>query len=278
MNIKLGNKIAEGGCSNIYEWGEQQLVKVAKPNTHVDAMRREFENNQLAWQAGLPVANAYEFLEVNERPAIIYERINGETLMERFTKRALDVDNSNMGLMRCDFQILARLLSDIHQTEITYAPSEQKNYLKHCIQSVNYLTESEKQAVIAKLEALPSKGLLCHGDPNPGNVIVKADGSAVVIDWMDATIGNPAADLAEFIVMIRYAILPPVFPSEFTSFFDSIREAIIEIVMDEYTRLTGVTLDEIEPWLVPIAARKLCADAISDEEKQLLIQEIRRKL
>jgi hypothetical protein len=47
--------------------------------------------------------------------------------------------------------------------------------------------------------------------------------------------------------------------------------------MNEYTHFTGTTYDEIEPWIIPIASRKLTVDAISDEEKQILVKEIRKK-
>ncbi|XEC97325.1 hypothetical protein AB6A23_12670 [Paenibacillus tarimensis] len=48
--------------------------------------------------------------------------------------------------------------------------------------------------------------------------------------------------------------------------------------MDEYEKLTGITNDDVAPWITPIAARKLAADAISKEEKDKLVQEIRRTL
>ena len=105
-----------------------------------------------------------------------------------------------------------------------------------------------------------------------------SNGEPVFIDWNDATIGNPESDVAEYIVIIKFAILPPETPEIIVKAFDSLRDTIIQVFMDEYTLLTGTTYDEIEPWIVPIAARKLTADAISDEEKQLLVKEIRKRL
>lgn len=74
-----------------------------------------------------------------------------------------------------------------------------------------YLSQAEKAAVIAQLDQLPMKQQLCHGDPNPGNILLR-DHDAVIIDWNNASTGNPEADLAEYIIMIRYAILPPHLP------------------------------------------------------------------
>jgi hypothetical protein len=39
-----------------------------------------------------------------------------------------------------------------------------------------------------------------------------------------------------------------------------------------------LSYEEIDPWITPIAARKLIADAISEEEKMLLVKEIRSRL
>lgn len=95
---------------------------------------------------------------------------------------------------------------------------------------------------------------------------------------MDATNGNPEADLAEYILMIKFAVLPTNTPQNVVMVFDSIRDKIIKMFMDEYTLLTGITYDEVDPWITPIAARKLSADGINQEEKQLLLKEIRLRL
>lgn len=46
-------------------------------------------------------------------------------------------------------------------------------------------------------------GLLLHGDPHPGNVVLPppADGApAVLIDWGDTTLGDPASDLGSLLL------------------------------------------------------------------------------
>ncbi|MNZ88543.1 hypothetical protein D3C78_1074380 [compost metagenome] len=78
--------------------------------------------------------------------------------------------------------------------------------------------------------------------------------------------------------MIKFAILPSEVPKEAVHFFDSVRETLIKVFCDEYHRLSGIAYKDIEGWLVPVAARKLCADGISEEEKDLLIQFIRARL
>lgn len=90
--------------------------------------------------------------------------------------------------------------------------------------------------------------------------------------------GNPEADLAEFILMMRYAILPPGIPEYVGKQFDRLREYMIEVFMDEYEQHGDVTYEDVQPWILPVAARKLNADGIIEEEKRLLVQEIRKGL
>jgi thiamine kinase-like enzyme len=281
MQNKLGNKIAEGGCSEVYEWENgDKVVKLAKANTDIHAMRREFNCNQVAWDLGLPVARPYELIDIDGRTGIVFERIDGEPLIGRLMKQIFqniqvsEILESNEN--EADLRITAQILSRIHSHSDMTMPSQRES-ITYSIRNVNYLTDDEKLEVIDRLEQLPLKQQLCHGDPNPGNILIR-DGKPVIIDWMDASTGNPEADLAEYIVMMRFAVLPPEVPSVALEYFDSMRESIIAIFLEEYMQTSNVTLEDIDPWILPIAVTKLNADAIAEEEKQILIQEIRRRL
>jgi len=127
------------------------------------------------------------------------------------------------------------------------------------------------------LDKLPTKNLICHGDPNPGNFIIR-DGKAVIIDWMNATIGNPAADIAEYIILMKYAVLPPETPNSIVDFFNVAREFILEIFLDEYMKLSDMEYKEIDQWMLPVMAGKLSADGIYDKEKKVLVEVVRKKL
>ncbi|SOC42571.1 aminoglycoside phosphotransferase family protein [Ureibacillus acetophenoni] len=276
--MSLGRKIGEGGTSEVFEWeGKSKILKLAKPNTKLSDIQREFKNNFIAWNLGLSVPQPIEIIEVNNRPGIIFERIVGKTIKERLFKSFIkQMNNPQPRIDLSDVQNTARLLSEIHELQhVELRP--QRELLKWQILNIKYLSDEEKTSVLKILDQLPLKQQICHGDPNPNNLIVRND-ELVLIDWNDATIGNPEADVAEFIVMIKFAILPSDTPQSIVSIFESVRETIIEVFMNEYTVRTGVTYNDIDPWILPIAVRKLYADAISEEEKQLLVNEIRERL
>lgn len=281
MIDKLGSKIGEGGCAEVFEWEDgSKIVKLAKPNTSTAALQAELHHCRIAWGCGLPVPQPFELVDIEGRSGIVFERIYGESIMTRFVdsviKQSKRQQTSNVSDDFGDIRITARLLYQIHLHSVSKMPNQRES-IKHDIRRAQYLPEADKAAVIAQLDQLPIKQQLCHGDPNPGNILLR-DNDAVIIDWNNASTGNPEADLAEYIIMIRHAVLPSHLPFEAGIALNAAREAIIRIFIDEYERLSGIGYADIEPWIAPIAARKLSADGISEEEKNLLVKEIRRRL
>jgi len=282
VDRELGRKIGEGGCAEVYEWEDgSKVVKLAKANTNAFAIRRELSNTRIAWESGLPVPKPYGFIEIDGRPGAIFDRIEGESMMQSFMRLLQQTDRLPTESEKPPFfhEVIdqtVRLLHRIHGLPADNMPL-QRDDLEYGIRHQRHLNEEEIEAVIALLERLPRKRQLCHGDLNPGNIIVR-DGEPIAIDWNNATCGSPEADIAEYVVMIRYGILPPELSMEAGAAFDRIREPFIERFMEEYTRLTGITYADVDPWIAPIAARKLYADAISEEEKQRLVDEIRRRM
>lgn len=280
MVHRLGNKIGEGGCAEVFEWEDgSKVVKLAKPNTITAALEAELHHCRIASACGLPVPKPYDLVNVEGRAGIVFERIDGETIMKRFVEKAVEQSKLPEFRPTGDFvnaRITAQLFHQIHSHSVDHMPSQREN-IKHNIVEEQYLSEAEKAAVIAQLDQIPMKQQLCHGDPNPGNILLR-DQDAVVIDWSNASTGNPEADLAEYIIMIRYAILPPHLPHEATVVLNATRESSIHVFMEEYEKLSGIGYADIEPWIAPVAARKLIADAISDAEKTLLVNEIRRRI
>jgi hypothetical protein len=282
MEQQLGEKIGDGGCAEVFLWEKDKVLKLFRSNTDQWAVRKEYTNSLLAWQGGLPAARPYEMLEVNGLLGIIFGKVTGVALMEVYMKDLLSSPGLSAlepGLSAATREMVcltARVLHLIHSTPLTGLPP-QRDSLAYGIARAPGLHEHEKKAVLAKLAQLPAASRLCHGDPNPGNIMLR-DGSPVIIDWMDASIGNPEADLAEYIIMIRYSVLPPEVPKEAALVFDSVREPMIALFLEEYAKLSGQGTESVEPWLMIAAARKLSADAISLPEKERLATVVRKSL
>jgi aminoglycoside phosphotransferase (APT) family kinase protein len=66
---------------------------------------------------------------------------------------------------------------------------------------------SLRDEVAAALARRPHGEAVCHGDLHPGNVIMSPQGP-VIIDWIDASRGDPLADVARSVLLLRHSVLP----------------------------------------------------------------------
>ena len=279
---RLGARLAEGACAEVFEWGGDgtAIVKLAKPNTNLFALQRERRLCHIAWELGLPVPRPHELVEVDGRNGIVFDRVAGTSILQRFAAGTSPQDQWPDKWHDAEdplhARLTARMLHAIHSYTASDLPPQQASVARD-IRRSPHLTDAEKDAVVAQFDRLPRRFQLCHGDPNPGNLILTAD-AVVVIDWNNATVGNPEADLAEYILMLRYATLPAGTPADLIGRFEAIRASSIHLFTAEYERLSGLGPTRIAPWLTPIAARKLAVDSISDAERDGLIGEVRRGL
>jgi serine/threonine protein kinase len=278
FSMEIGRKIGEGANAEVFEWEKNQVIKIAKSTINKTDLEREYHNNLIMWEMGLPVPQPFELVELDNRPGIVFERIYGSTLRERFFEILyLQINNDQSTIDWKEVRLAASLLAKFHHFTNYKLPTQQREFLTSQILKVNYLKDKEKKAVIDILNRLPQNNKICHGDANPNNIIIR-NGEPILIDWLDANSGNPEVDVAEFIIMLKYAVLPSGTRKAAIEAFDSNRENMINVFMDEYTRLTGTTNDDIIPWIIPIAAKKLSTDGITEVEKQLLVNEIRCRL
>ena len=87
------------------------------------------------------------------------------------------------------------------------------------------------------------------GTFHPDNIIVSKAGP-IVIDWQNGTTGNPAADVARTVVLVEMGI----------PFVHGIRRAVVEVArkmflstyLKEYFGITGMTWDDVYPWILPV--------------------------
>src|SRR5690606_25829430 len=113
MSYTLGQMIGEGGCSEVFEVGANRVIKLAKENTSIEALRIEYLNHCIAWECGLPVPQPVDLTEINGRPGFVLEHIKGETMMERFFDQV--VVSQNKEIKQADIQLTAQLLANVHQ-------------------------------------------------------------------------------------------------------------------------------------------------------------------
>jgi len=108
---------------------------------------------------------------------------------------------------------------------------------------------------------MPDNDRLCHGDFHPDNILMTAQ-REIIIDWIDATHGNPLADLARSTIIVLGA--------SGNSSRGLLPRALVRILhaatIRYYFKLGPGGEDEYKRWLPIVAAARLSQE-IPEAEK-----------
>ena len=170
---------------------------------------------------------------------------------------------------------MAGLHAQIHSIETDSIP-EQKQSLEFFIKRIENISNEEKEIILSYLNSLEIKKFLCHGDFHPDNVLISG-GKPYIIDWMTAVSGNPEADLARSIVMLKYGKLPPQVPFLTRTLLYTFKSLYCNLYVKYYRELTGISMDAVEKWFLPVAAARL-NEYLFDKEKKALVKLIKRDI
>jgi aminoglycoside phosphotransferase (APT) family kinase protein len=142
----------------------------------------------------------------------------------------------------------------------------QKDRLRRQILQAPLLSQRTRRAALGILEELPGGECLCHGDFHPGNVML--DGSReLVIDWHDASCGNPAADVARTWLLLRTAL----WSHRMT------RRIVVGLAgrwlfhgyFNRYQELVPGVREEFHRWRLPVVAARL-SEGVAGVEGRLV--------
>ena len=186
MTRSLSTPIAAGRTAEIYAWDDQHVLKLYQDWCPRDWADYEARIAGAVHEAGIPSPAVGELVDVNGRRGLIYERIEGISMLRSM--------NARPWMMLKHARWLADLQVHIHRQSIMGLPSY-KDRLGHDIRRAKYLSQELQEKAIALLDGLPNGEQLCHGDYHPDNVLITKNGP-MVIDWMTACSGSPWIDVA----------------------------------------------------------------------------------
>jgi uncharacterized protein (TIGR02172 family) len=249
--------IAQGRTAEIYLWEDQQVLKLYREWCPSDWVEYESWIAHAIHNAGVPSPAAGEIVEVNGRRGLIYERLDGISMLQEM--------NARPWLLWRHGRSLADLHLQIHQASVPGLPTY-KDRLRHDISRTPHLGDQLRDEMLTRLQALPDPPTLCHGDFHPGNVIVTGRGP-VVIDWMTACSGSPWADVA------RTNLLLTVGPRNAGKLLSPVIRLAIDFYHQAYLRryLAGNPdlNHEADRWAPFIAAARL-SEEITPEREELI--------
>ena len=254
----MDGPIALGRTAEIYAWQESQVLKLFYDWVPEGNVRYEAEISRAVYAAGLPVPAVGNVMEIDGRFGLIYERVDGISMFEVLPVKPWKLVSYARSL--------AELHTQMHRDAAIDGIPSQREHLEHKIHHAKGLEPELQEAALTALEHMPVGTSLCHGDFHPGNVLITDKGPAI-IDWVDASIGNPIADLARSSIILLGAS-----QSDTQSWIERIAlDWFHSAYLNRYFKLNPGSEAQYRIWL-PIVAAGRMSEGIDEIEAWLRAQ------
>jgi len=255
----LSSPIAEGRTAEIYAWDDGHVLKLYRDWCPPDWVEYEARIARLIYEAGIPSPEAGDIVEVEDRCGLIYQRLEGITMVQDLKGRPW--------MLFKHAHSLAELQCQIHAKSTTGLPAY-KARLRNDIDETSHLTEVLRTKAHTMLDQLPDGQNICHGDFHPENILITKSGP-VVIDWMTASSGNPWADVA------RTSLLLTIGVNAATQQIPLVLRMMVRLYHRSYLRryraLRADSENEMRRWTTLIAAARLNENIVPEREALIKI-------
>jgi aminoglycoside phosphotransferase (APT) family kinase protein len=252
-----GPRVGVGRTAEVLAWEGDRVLKLFYEGFPEGIAQEEARTTERLHEIGLPVPAVDGVIEEAARAGIVFERIDGPSMLSRLTQFPWPVTR----LAR----VLADLHGSVHRHRMPELPSLQ-GALERRIREAPGLSAEEKRETRHALGELPIDTVVCHGDFHPDNVLLSSRGP-IVIDWTDVHQGHPSADVAKTVLLLRLGEPPEGTRARWL--IDRLRRRFQRAYLSRYRGNRTVPESELQAWLLPVAAARL-ADGIPQERKKLV--------
>jgi uncharacterized protein (TIGR02172 family) len=251
--------IAQGRTAEIYAWDDQHVLKLYRVWCPPDWVDYEARMARAVYEAGIPSPKVGEIYELDGRSGLIYERLEGISMVEDMKTRPWKFLKHARSLAELQFKI--------HEKSTTGLPSY-KDRLRYDIDETSHLTDDLRRKARDLLDRLPDGQNICHGDFHPENVLITKKGP-VVIDWMTACSGSSWADVARTNLILTIGVKAA------GKYLPLLLRMIVRlyhrIYLNRYRTLHPDATDELVRWTPVIAAARLSENIIPEREALIRI-------
>jgi hypothetical protein len=243
MEEALGRPLATGNTAEIFEWGSR-VIKLYKSPAAKPAAFREASASAAVEALGLPVPKVWNVHEVGGRWGLVFDRVTHKSFAEQMLGKMNDVPRYLECMVRLHVRIHRHQATQFVGLKVTLAAN---------IAASALLDSPCKQGLLNGIVRMPDGDRLCHGDFHPLNIL----GSTldpVIIDWLDARRGDPAADVCRSYLLLRLHATE-----------------IAAAYLDAYCSLGYIDRDTVLRWLPYVAAAKLAENVPAERDRLLEI-------
>jgi aminoglycoside phosphotransferase (APT) family kinase protein len=256
----LGSRVGIGRTAEVHAWDSGRIIKLIRPGFPDGLGDREAGIARRVTAAGLAAPRFLGTERVVGRFGLVYERVDGPSMLDRLTGRPWLVDRLATAF--------AELHVQMHGADGTGLPDQRATFRAAIDRGSDAIGAARADAALLRVDDLPAGSAVCHGDFHPGNVILAGAGP-VAIDWLTASSGRPEADIARTLFLLTKSALPGVYPQLQRALIAALRRRFATIYLRAYRRLRTIDEEQLALWRLPVLAARV-AEAVDDEEHDLL--------
>lgn len=240
--MKFEKVIVERQNKAIYKDGNL-AIKVFDENYSKSDILNEALNHARVEETGLNIPRIEEVSKIDGKWAISIDFIEGKTLQELMEENPDKFDEY--------LELFVNIQTEIH-TKRSPLLNKIWDKMNRKIDETD-LDSTIKYELHTRLNSMHKHHKVCHGDFNPSNIIITADGTPFVIDWSHATQGNASADVARTYLL----------------FCLKGREDVAKKYLNLFCEKTGTEMKYVLRWLPIVAASQSVKG--KPEEKEFLL-------
>ncbi len=214
----------------VYREGDM-LIKQFAPNYSKADILNEALNHARVEETDLNIPRIRSIEVVDGKWAIILDYIDGVTLQSLMEEHPEKTDEY------LDFYVDLQMQVLQHKVPML---NKMKDKFNAKISAAD-LDATTRYELHTRLDSMPKHNNLCHGDFDPSNIIITADGTPYIIDWSHATQGNASADVARSYIM----------------WYVNGKEELAEKYLKLYCKKSDTALQYVQRWIPIVAASRL---------------------
>lgn len=194
LSVEGCQLIGIGGVGEVYRLDGDTIIKVFRPGTTMEEVRREITMSKEAFVMGMPTAISFDVVTVLSKEGeecfgLVYELLKAETLSSVVKHHPEQVD-----YYARQYAGLFRQMHDIEVPKDGNVPSaveRERQQVKHI---ARYFPQQSVDMLLRIVDSIPEGNRLLHLDLQTKNAMVQGD-EMMLIDMGEVGYGHPMLDL-----------------------------------------------------------------------------------
>ena len=240
MEYNLNEPIAERRTKTVYRDGNKTIKLFVENYSKAAILNEALIQSRVEESTDLKMSRLLEVTKIENRWALVTEFIEGtplDVLMKEHPERQEEYLNLFINIQ---LEIMSKRVPTLNRLKDKY---------RRKLAEAD-IDDTTRYELLQRLEGTKNHDKLCHGDFNPSNVIINANGEYSIIDWAHATQGNASADVAK----------------TFLLFSLNGQTELAEKYLDLFTEKSGLEKRGIQRWIPIVAAVQLKKGGAENKE------------